>query len=496
MFFEAVPFQTLQRIWDCFLLDGLPVLFQFSVALLKYHEKALLKRKDILAFLKDTKLLARLTFDIEKIVEIVKINRDTFPSWSWIQERQAHYMKILRKVYEEQEKARKEFERQEGLNQHNSKPSMKELTGSEHDLLIDWATEFSPGKLLVCRSDVKQGWISRVDVQLRTKENLGVRMDSRVMCITMAGENLMLVGTLSWYLYAYTINTREEVWCERLRDTPLCLEYDPVTQNIFIGLSDGTLAVIESVSTTHPNEVFYHAIGAAPVRSVVKVPDLEQLWCSCGNAVNILDSSLNIINGFEVSRSPNIHISYMVLNEDGVWIIIRGSPVLTLWDPALCLCILLYDTSTEQAAGWKRLNKDQSIHTPKVTSILPHMGLLWVGTSDGQLSTYQVNPLECIKPHVPSPMEERPEFMAPSSTVFSFDADTSKDTASGESSSLRSSPVKRKTPTRRHPPKHLKVCRPSSPGNWATGLRTQSPRANPTTIWTSPARPSPTSSCV
>lgn len=38
---------------------------------------------------------------------------------------------------------------------------------------------------------------------------------------------------------------REEVWCERLRDTPLCLEYDPVTQNIFIGLSDGTLAVIE-----------------------------------------------------------------------------------------------------------------------------------------------------------------------------------------------------------------------------------------------------------
>lgn len=431
MFFEVVPFQTLQRIWDCFLLDGLTVLFQFSVALLKYHEKALLKRKDILAFLKDTKLLARLTFDIEKIVEIVKSNQETFPSWTWIQERQAHYMKILRKVYEEQERARKEFEKQEGLNQHNVKPSMRDLTGTEQDLLIDWATEFSPGKLLVCRSDVKQGWISRVDVQLRTKESLGVRMDSRVMCMTMAGENLMLVGTLSWYLYAYTINTREEVWCERLRDSPLCLEYDPLTQNVYIGLSDGTLAVIESVSTSHPNEVFYHAIGAAPVRSIVQIPHLEQIWCSCGNAVNILDSSLNIVNGFEVSRSPSIHISHMVLNTDGVWVIIRGSPVVTLWDPGLCLCILLYDTSTEEAAGWKRMSKDQSIHTPKVTSILPHMGLLWVGTSDGQLSTYQINTLSCDKPHVPSPMEERQDFLNHFSdiqdTEFSYSLEATKD---------------------------------------------------------------------
>lgn len=49
------------------------------------------------------------------------------------------------------------------------------------------------------------------------------------------------------------------------------------------------LSFYQSVSTTHPNEVFYHAIGAAPIRSIVKIPELEQLWCSCGNAVNILD---------------------------------------------------------------------------------------------------------------------------------------------------------------------------------------------------------------
>lgn len=63
------------------------------------------------------------------------------------------------------------------------------------------------------------------------------------------------------------------------------------------------------------------------------------------------------MNGFEVSRSPSIHISHMALNNDGVWIIIRGSPVVTLWDPGLCLCILLYDTSTEEAAGWKRVSR-------------------------------------------------------------------------------------------------------------------------------------------
>ncbi|KAK6024451.1 hypothetical protein OSTOST_09737, partial [Ostertagia ostertagi] len=34
LFFDAVPFNTLLRIWDCFLLEGPKVLFRFALALL------------------------------------------------------------------------------------------------------------------------------------------------------------------------------------------------------------------------------------------------------------------------------------------------------------------------------------------------------------------------------------------------------------------------------------------------------------------------------
>ena len=62
--------QMLLRIWDCFLFDGLRVLFQFAIALLEYHEASLLKKKDILAILKDTKSMAKLTQDVEAIVSV------------------------------------------------------------------------------------------------------------------------------------------------------------------------------------------------------------------------------------------------------------------------------------------------------------------------------------------------------------------------------------------------------------------------------------------
>ena len=62
--------QTLLRIWDCFLLDGLRVIFQFSVALLRYYEPCLLDKKDILAFLKDAKMLVKQTYDIEGLVQV------------------------------------------------------------------------------------------------------------------------------------------------------------------------------------------------------------------------------------------------------------------------------------------------------------------------------------------------------------------------------------------------------------------------------------------
>ena len=59
-------------------------------------------------------------------------------------------MKILHKVYEEQERAREEFERQEGLM--SSKPIIdvpvpQDADGVAQDLKMDCGTECMPGRL-------------------------------------------------------------------------------------------------------------------------------------------------------------------------------------------------------------------------------------------------------------------------------------------------------------------------------------------------------------
>ncbi|XP_030853735.1 TBC1 domain family member 2B-like isoform X2 [Strongylocentrotus purpuratus] len=407
IYFEVVPFNTLLRIWDCFLLDGLYVLFQFSMALLQYHEEALLSRKDILALLKDTKQLCKLSYNIENLVQTVKDNMKEFQSWSWIEERQAHYMNNLQKVYEEQERARKEFEKQEGLTSSSVQtitagpPSGTEESSygevSDHDLKMDCAVEYAQGGLLVCRGDIRQGWISRVDVKQCSKQNIGARLDSRVICMSMAGPDCVLLGTLSWFLYLFNVKTQQELWCERLRDTPLCVTHEDSTRNVYVGLADGTLAVMEGIIVSHPPEVFYHAIGASPVRCIQLIPDLKQIWCASGNSVNILNTSLNVLDGFEMSKNRNNHIQNMELSDRGVWISMRGSSFIALWDIHSLSCLLMYDTSSDQLPIYK-VPSDETVMS-RITAVMPYNNTLWIGTADGHLTIYDVIDVECSNLH-------------------------------------------------------------------------------------------------
>ena len=63
-------FQTLLRIWDCFLLEGPKVLFRFSLAILKLHEKDILQKTDTMGIMKHLKACAKLTYDVEGLVKV------------------------------------------------------------------------------------------------------------------------------------------------------------------------------------------------------------------------------------------------------------------------------------------------------------------------------------------------------------------------------------------------------------------------------------------
>lgn len=67
---DQFSFQTLLRIWDCFLLEGPKVLFRFALAILKLHEKEILQKTDTISIMRHLKAAAKLTFDADGLLKV------------------------------------------------------------------------------------------------------------------------------------------------------------------------------------------------------------------------------------------------------------------------------------------------------------------------------------------------------------------------------------------------------------------------------------------
>ena len=72
IFIDAVPFETLLRIWDCFLLEGSKVLYRYSCALLFTHKAALLEYSDSISIFKQLKYNAKYSYDVEGLTKVWK----------------------------------------------------------------------------------------------------------------------------------------------------------------------------------------------------------------------------------------------------------------------------------------------------------------------------------------------------------------------------------------------------------------------------------------
>lgn len=62
--------QTLLRIWDCFLLEGPKVLFRFSLAILKLHEREIIKKCETISVMRHLKACAKVTYDVDGLVQV------------------------------------------------------------------------------------------------------------------------------------------------------------------------------------------------------------------------------------------------------------------------------------------------------------------------------------------------------------------------------------------------------------------------------------------
>uniref|UniRef100_T1J8X5 TBC1 domain family member 2B n=1 Tax=Strigamia maritima TaxID=126957 RepID=T1J8X5_STRMM len=382
LFFDCVPFRTLLRIWDCFLLEGPKVLFRFSIALLKINEAVILQNQDSVAIMKQIKLAAKTAHDVDLLVKVAFEELEPFINRSDIAVKQSCYQKMLKETQKRRAMEKQILDVKEKLLQD---------LNEQNRITISCATSYDRDKLWLCQGDQTQTQIINVNGSERTMYNLNIELNSRVMCIHTASEKVVLIGTISHMVHAFNVLSRDEIWKFEVNDAVLALCSQKINGRIcaYACLADGTIAILENInfSTISLPMISYIKISSCPISCALLID--EYLWCTASNRVIILNTkTLDITDQFSVTANSMDVISNVIDDEYGVWLTISGSSVIQVWDRVSLVCILMYDVANQH---YPHKTRDENYcSTSHITALLPFKNVLWVGTADGNLFLFDI----------------------------------------------------------------------------------------------------------
>jgi hypothetical protein len=140
IFVDATSFETLLRIWDCFLLEGSKVLFRFTCALLYMHKQVLLEQSDTISVFKHLKHAVKYTFDVDGVVKIAFETLRPFPRRKDIGIKQTYFLRMIGETWQARLLARNSYFQQDRL--HNESDG-----DNKNTLIIECATFATESKL-------------------------------------------------------------------------------------------------------------------------------------------------------------------------------------------------------------------------------------------------------------------------------------------------------------------------------------------------------------
>ncbi|VIO88174.1 TBC domain containing protein [Brugia malayi] len=380
LFYDAVPFQTMIRIWDCFLLDGTKVLFRFALAILSIHEKEVLQRNDTISVIKILKASVRLTYDYEGLFNLAFDTMQSFPSRSEIEHKQKWYLDLLRERLNRKEQLRKVFTSL-SLQERSRFPTIEVVTFSKD----------REDTGFICAGHQTKGIIIRFNLtdKISTMDKLDIEFDCKIFSMALREGEIAYVSLLSGYIVALQIKDMksEMLWELKISDIALKLLYKD--ELLYAALASGVLTIFENVNEIVPNviEMLNLPISTAPVTEMNIVDDT--LWLATACKVTIICmKSLTTLRKIYVASSVSVHsspmfekIRCMCPSSYGVWIATAHSQVLQLWKDDECILIL-------------DLGKEQYNNAPQrpteITSVMCVRKQLWIGTVDGYLLIYHI----------------------------------------------------------------------------------------------------------
>ncbi|GMR31539.1 hypothetical protein PMAYCL1PPCAC_01734, partial [Pristionchus mayeri] len=390
LFFDAVPFKTLLRFWDCFLLEGPKVLFRFSIALLSLHVDEILQKTDTIGVMKVVKAAVRLSFDVDGLFKLAFEDLDPFPSRAQLRAKQLTYLEILQSRFSQ--RASRMLVRGDSAQSDVSHQSSL-LSDGFHICDLSLAA----GRGLLVAGNKKSGRLSSVDVQTGVMTKLQVEWDCRAVSVAMAGADIAFVSFLSGYVVALSLHVQATVlWELKLADVALRLLY--AEERVVACLANGSLTVIElhASPAMAPSslELVHLPLGSAPI--VDGVIYGESLWlASACKLICLSKSTFSHVCTIYVACSGTCtgtpffdKIVCLAASPHGVFLATTHSTLLQLWDQSNCA--LLFDIATDHDHKKPSLMDVDDSREMHISSLLYSHASLWTGTSDGYIILYSV----------------------------------------------------------------------------------------------------------
>ncbi|GMT31918.1 hypothetical protein PFISCL1PPCAC_23215, partial [Pristionchus fissidentatus] len=395
LFFDAVPFKTLLRFWDCFLLEGPKVLFRFSIALLSLHVDEILQKTDTIGVMKVVKAAVRLSFDVDGLFKLAFEDLDPFPSRAQLRSKQMTYLEVLQSRFSQ--RASRMLLRGDSAQSENSAQSTATVfIDGLH--ISDLALSRDAARGLLIAGNKKSGRLSAVDVSTGVMSKLKVEWDCRAVSVVMAGPDIAFVSFLSGYVVALSLHGETAVlWELKLSDVALRLLY--AEERVLACLANGSLTVIElhASPAMAPSslELLHLPVGSAPIVDAVLYGD--QLWlASACKLICLHKSTLSHLSTIYVACSGTCtgtpffdKIVCLAASPHGVFLATTHSTLLQLWDSAHCA--LLFDIATDHDHKKPSLTDMDETREMHISSLLHSDASLWTGTSDGYIILYSVS---------------------------------------------------------------------------------------------------------
>ncbi|CAF1308815.1 unnamed protein product [Adineta steineri] len=396
IFIDSVPFETLLRIWDCFLLEGVKVLFRFALAILIINREHILTRTDTISMMKQIKDSTKNLIDVENLFKIAFEDLKPFCHRKDISIKQAYWTKMLTEKVVKRQLSREGFAKRDYVFQEINQSTTTLDCAVVLPKNLVWIAFGSQYALHLFEVNVEHG----IMIDLETTYN------SRAFCMTCVNNEHVLIGTLCGTLLCFQIDERQILWATRLRSCVLCM----ISSNkgnfnrIYCGLSDGNLAIAELYDHREPEEAFCISIDKSAITAVAYRND--KLWCLSATKMTILnEKTLDILSNIDLtfeSLDPSSLLYYDNDDSDHIWILLRStSNTLQAWNQSECklhgtICLNhLFEKigkTDEQLAAMEEITQINSNNDGsssnftdqiRITSFLIHNEQLWIGTSTG-----------------------------------------------------------------------------------------------------------------